>query len=73
MAKQYGFPVEREHFRCCISAKALVNTIMIVGGRKESTRKDLKVDLGMKGWGKSEGSATLNFCRRDSGFSRFLA
>ena len=68
--------MEREHFRCCISAKALVNTIMIVGGRKESTRKDLKVlqvDLGMKGWGKSEGSATLNFCLCDSGFSRFLA
>ena len=37
------FPVERKHFRCRMSVKALVNTTMIVGGRKESTMKDLKV------------------------------
>ena len=42
-AKQYGFSMEREHFRCCMSITALVNTTMIVGGRKEGTTKDLKV------------------------------
>ena len=35
-AKQYGLPMEREHFRCCMSVKALVNlivnTTMIAGG-----------------------------------------
>ena len=44
-AKQHGFPMERdlEHFRCCMSVKALANTFMIAGGRKEGTAKDLKV------------------------------
>ena len=35
--------MEREHFRCCMSVKVLVNTTIIAGGRKESTTKDLKV------------------------------
>ena len=35
--------MEREHFHCCMSVKALVNVTMIVGGRKESTTNDLKV------------------------------
>ena len=39
----YGLPMESEHFRCCMSVKALVNCTMIAGGRKESTTKDLKV------------------------------
>ena len=42
-AKQHGLPMEREHFRCCMSVKALVNATMIAGGRKESTTNDLKV------------------------------
>ena len=41
--------MEREHFRYCMSVKALVNlvvnTTMIAGGRKESAMKDLKVLL----------------------------
>ena len=37
------FPMEREHFHCCMSVKALVNAYMIAGGRKENTTKDLKV------------------------------
>ena len=32
-----------EYFLCCISVKALVNTSMIAGGRKEGITKDLKV------------------------------
>ena len=42
-AKQYGLPMDREHFRYCMSVKALVNATMIAGGRKESTTNDLKV------------------------------
>ena len=34
---------EREHFRPCMSVKALLNANMIAEGRKESTTKDLKV------------------------------
>ena len=47
--KQYGLPMEREHFRCYMSVKALVNATMIAGGRNESTTNDLKlqqVDFG---------------------------
>ena len=33
-AKQYGLPMEREHFRYCMSVKALVNATMIVGACK---------------------------------------
>ena len=40
-----GLPMKSEHFRCCMSVKVLVNTTMIVGGRKESTTKDLKILL----------------------------
>ena len=35
--------MEREHFRYCISVKALVNATMIAGGRKESATNDLTV------------------------------
>ena len=42
-AKRYAPPMEREHFRCCISVKALINANIIAGGRKESTTKDIKV------------------------------
>ena len=41
--KQYGFPIEIEHFHCCMLVKALSNTTMIAEGRKEGTMKDLKV------------------------------
>ena len=46
----YGLPMEREHFRYCMSVIAFVNATMIAGGRKESTTNDLKVqqeDFGM--------------------------
>ena len=35
--------MEREHFRPCMSVKALVIANSVAGGRKESTMKDLKV------------------------------
>ena len=35
--------MEREHFRCNMSVKSLVNITTITGGRKEGTTKDLKV------------------------------
>ena len=40
---KYGFPMERKHFRYCMSVKALVNPTMIAEGRKESTSNDLEV------------------------------
>ena len=56
-AKQYGFPMEREHFRYCMSVKALVNATMIAGGRKESTTNDLKVQQ------VDFGSCLASYCR----------
>ena len=35
--------MEREHFRCCMSVKALAKATLIAGGRKEGATKDLKV------------------------------
>ena len=35
--------MEGEHYCCCMSVKALVNTTTIAGERKESTTEDLKV------------------------------
>ena len=35
--------MERQHFHCCMSVKALVNANMIAGVQKESTMKDLKI------------------------------
>ena len=35
--------MEWEHLHCCMSIKALVNANVIVGERKKSTTKDLKV------------------------------
>ena len=39
-AKQHGFPMEREHFRCCTSIKALANTFkfMMEGGHYERSK-----------------------------------
>ena len=48
-AKEHWFPMENEHFCCCTSVKAIVNTTTIVGGKKENTTKDLnllQVDFG---------------------------
>ena len=42
-AKQYRLAMGREHFRYCMSIKALVNANAIVGGRKDSTTNDPKV------------------------------
>ena len=35
--------MEREHFRPCMSVKALVIANRVAGGRKEGTTKDVKV------------------------------
>ena len=35
--------MEREHFRPCMSVKALVIANRVAGGRKENTTKHLKV------------------------------
>ena len=42
--------MEREHFRPCMSVKALVNANRVAGRRKEITTKDLKVATASRVW-----------------------